>query len=244
MTSLREKLDQVLLKEYEDDCNTPRDYWRISALGQPFDAYHRRLQSPRDEYDPWDKARSVLIPKLGTGIHDLVNDLVQKTDLEIIFLDHKDNAERFQVRDEELNCVGHPDMGVVIDGVGILYDIKTVNSGAFTHMKKDGGGKIKAYHHHLLQIHKYFDCLSKDPRTQGKITEMRLLYISRDDGRREEIPVPFDPGILGEANAEFKYLNECWERQEPPAPPDIKSFQHKYSDYKNQMPESYQTNPS
>lgn len=234
-TSLRQIVDDQLVAIYEEERKHPKDYWRISGVGNPFAQYHDRLGSPRDPYDPYMLALNQLTMAMGTATHELINDLVRQSGAKVIFMDTKDpdSPERFEVR--EGSVVGHPDLAIEIEGKAILYDIKSVNSGAFTRMKKEGGGMIKPYEHHVKQITKYFDLVKK--RFPEYDWEMRLLYISRDDGRREEIPVEFDLGILGRVDAEFKYLDECWEKKTPPPPPPQDSWMAnpKYSCYTGLM---------
>lgn len=220
MPSLREKLDDIICKDYYAEA--PKDYWRVSGLGMPYDQYHRRLGTAIDEIDNYDLARGMMIPMIGTKMHDMIQELTQRADVKILGMEQ-------EVEDKDRNVKGHYDLYVEIDGKKILYDIKTINSKAYSYMKNEGGGIIKPYDHHVKQI------LCYDLLMGQAADEIRLFYISRDDGRREEIPVERSPELVKDILAEFDLLNDCWETKTPPPVPDQDSWAYKYSKYKSQM---------
>jgi len=221
MPSLREQLDGVISKEFYSQL--PKDYWRVSSIGMPFDAYHRRLGTATDPIDDYDLSRSQMLMKMGTLVHELIQEETKKCE-KVKILGMEDT-----VSSDEYNVKGHYDIYVEIDGKKILYDIKTVNSFAYSHMKKEGGGVIKPYDHHVKQL------LAYDYIMGQEADELRLFYVGRNEGRREEIPVERNPEMLAEVLAEWDMLNECWETKTPPNPPEPDTFQYKYSNYKSKM---------
>jgi hypothetical protein len=229
MPNIREKIDQHYAKEYYKRGAEEQDYWRVSSIGMPWDAYHKRANAPLDEEDPYDISRGQMIMDMGTGIHRIIQDIVRQL--------AKDKQVKIvgmeaEVSDDKYNVKGHYDMFLNFDGYEILYDIKTINERAYTRMKTEGGGSIKPYDHHIKQLLAYDWLLGEEA------DELRILYVDRNNGRREEIPVERNPSILEEVFAEWDMLNACWESKTPPPAPDMSTFQYKYSNYKNLIHEA------
>lgn len=243
MNSIREGLDRYYAKQYWDNAMTPQDYWRVSSLEMPWDAYHRRLQSPPDYVgdvvldktkkaivlSEYDISRGAMVMDMGTSLHRIVQDILPHLEgIEIIGVE-------FDVQDEVLGVKGHPDMYIrfIENGRKILYDIKTINERAWDNMKREG---LKAglpglmpYPHHEKQVLMY------DYLEGQQADEIRLFYIDRNNGRREEIPVERDPAKLQESLDQVAFLNECWRTKTPPPVPPIGSWEMTYSNYQHLM---------
>jgi len=208
MSSLREQLDLVIAKNYY--AQEVPDYWRVSSISMPWDAYHKRLGSTPDEIDDYDLAREEMKMKLGELIHLMLHDLTkQAPDVEVL-------GSEEEVWDRERNLCGHYDEKVKIGDKKIRYDYKTVNEKAYSYMKWEGDeNSLTPYPHHVTQLCVY-EHLDPD-----KTDELRLFYIDRNNGRREEIPVEYNQAMVDEGLAEIDMLNKCWESKTPPPPPEL-----------------------
>jgi hypothetical protein len=215
----------------------------------PFDQYHRRLQSTPDDIDPYAYARETMVLEWGTIIHKTIQALVSelakddKYGVEILAIETPDAPEATRVSWPEMEVTGHFDIYIkfLSTGLTVLYDIKTINERAYTRMKAEGGGVIKPYDHHVKQLLCYDFLLGVDPswsasrKALTRPDELRLLYVDRNNCRREEIVVERNEEILAEVKAEFEMLQDCWSRKIAPPPPALDSWQYKYSNYKNQV---------
>jgi len=228
--NIREKIDKLLTEKYYKGLEGVPDYWRVSSIGMAYDAYCRRLKLETDESDTWDIAREQTVMLLGTNIHVSIQNLIKEIpDVEVIGMEE-------EIKNDELNLVGHYDVYLKFkeNNQKIFYDIKTINEKAYTRMAADGERKtgmrvIQPYEHHVKQVLVYDWMLGQEA------DEIRILYMDRNNGRREEVPIERNEVILQEALDEFRMLNECWENKTPPVEPDIDSWAYKYSKYKNQM---------
>lgn len=242
--NLRELIDRYFANEYRK--RTPRGFWRVSKIGMPFDQYHERIGSPKDEADDYTISRHLLVAELGTACHKRFFEIIKEMSDNTESTEDEDRGTVFkypidilmseqEIIDETHNLSGHPDLVLTFTDTNrkVLYDFKTVNEHAWSKMKQDGNGYISAYPHHIKQILIYDYILSN--HYDIVVDEIRLWYWDRNTGRREEVVVQRDPAVMDEVFEEIRMLEECLKTNTPPPAPSKDSWQFKYSNYKNLM---------
>lgn len=207
-TGIRPVIDQYLL----DEAAKKRDYgeyWSASSAGYCMrKLIFERLGVPHSTPDDPRKQR---VFSAGHIFHDWLQELTRDAGLSI--------AQEVELQDEKLMVRGHFDDLVLVDGKLILYDFKTVNSGAFTWAKKNGGTMS---HYHRLQLATYMYMLRNGMYQQqyspaiDELSEARILKISKDDLRMDEQQLIYTPALEKEIYEYWSTLNGYWASRKIP----------------------------
>ena len=176
-------------------CARKRTYKRQGLSGEAFDD------------------RTLRVFEVGHMFHFWLQDLLNK---QRVLLSCEE-----ELKDTELNYLGHYDALVKIDDRLILYDFKTVNSMAFQYYMREG---FPPYHKMQLASYCYFL-----RRQFPELTEMRMLYVSKDDLRVEEVEIPYTQELEDKVLKELEILNKNWEKGELP-PRIVKDYHDIYDD--------------
>lgn len=123
------------------------------------------------------------------------------------------------LKDTKLNFSGHYDALIKIGDHLILYDFKTVNSGAFSYFNRDG---FPEYDKMQLMSYAYF-LRQRFPNLE----ECRMFYISKDDARVEEFSVWYSQKWEDKILKELNTLNKYWALGE--LPPRVTEDYHSIS---------------
>lgn len=222
-TGVRPAIDAHLLAKAAEKRDYG-DYWSASAAGYCMrKQIFQRLGVP--ETGDAD-ARKQRVFSAGHIFHDWIQELTREAGLSI--------AQEVELQDEKLMVRGHFDDLILIKDSLILYDYKTVNSGAFTWQKKNGG---EMSHYHKMQLATYMCMLNKATATTGwdgdlneergglfldfvksnqKLKEARILKISKDDLRMEEQQLLWTPELEKEIVEYWSTLNGYWASRKIP----------------------------
>ena len=103
----------------------------------------------------------------------------------------------------------------MVEGKLILYDVKTVNSRAFTWAKKTGNPMS---HYHRMQLGTYMYMLrhTKPIPLVDKLEEARILKISKDDLRMSEQQLFWTPDLEKEVVGYWRTLQGYWDNKKLP----------------------------
>lgn len=219
-TGVRPYIDEYLKKKSEE-VRDYQGYWSASSAGYCYrKLIFERLKLPQTKDDP----RKTRVFEAGHVFHKWYQDITKDAGISI--------AQELELQDEELMIRGHIDDLVLIEGKLILYDAKTQNSRAFTYMK----GRPMSYYH-KMQLGTYLNMLNKATATSGwfgdldeergglfldfvksdqKLTEARVLKISKDDLRMAEQQLLWDDELKDEIVTYWNDLNSWWNNKEIP----------------------------
>ena len=192
--------------------DNPRDnnFWHGSDMGFcPRKRTYKRQGVKGEEFDD----RTMRVFECGNIFHEWLQKLLNK---EGVLL----SCEEL-LKDTTLNYSGHYDALIKIGDRMILYDFKTVNSMAFTYYLNN---QFPPYHKMQLASYCYFL-----RRQFPELTEMRMLYISKDDLRVEEVEIPYTQELEDKVLKELEILNENWEKEELP-PRIVKDYHDIYDE--------------
>lgn len=193
--------DYLMLKEQEKQKEFEKDrakYWRASGMGQ---CYRKRFYERQGMEGQPLEPRMLRVFEVGNILHGYLQDLL------------KEAGELISAEEEFTNGIvkGHIDAIVKGEKGYIIYDFKTVHSRKFSYLKKE------ADPHYIKQLLTYTMLAKKKYKN---IQESRLLYISKDDLRMQEIPYQLSDFIEKEIKQELADLENYWKcNQLPPAKP-------------------------
>lgn len=183
-------------------------HWFISRLGQcPTGQYLERAGFKPDK--PFDD-RTLRVFNVGNVFEDWIVKLLAKQDKFVLEL-------QVPVEDQVRDISGKADFILTTNEIPIVYELKTVHSGAFWWMFKGGMKYGKHYEpsgpkpQHIIQLWWYLKLLN--------IPMGVLMYISKDDLTIKECPVLLNNiDIEKEAEETLAILNEAWRTKTPPPP--------------------------
>lgn len=207
---------QNLVNEEIRSQSTDREHphWHVSQLWRdPCEQYLERIGEEPDE-KPDDRLLRVF--HVGNVFEEWILGLLKPK------VDKID--QQTDLYNKELDVAGHPDAIVTYGDVTRVYEIKTINSRAFWHLKREGK---TGYDHHKMQLWMYLYMTG--------IEEGHLIYISKDDLCIDEYPVFLENGDIKKKCLDtLDYLNECWKKQIYPKPiEDKEDIRYKYNNYKD-----------
>jgi hypothetical protein len=241
---IQKLLNDIILEEdkkkREETLGKGITSWRSSGLGTCMRGrYLDRLLSGtgiKPEHDP----RTLRVFEIGNQVEDwLMNSLKKQNQYQLY--------QQVELEDSEYNLTGHLDGYLVenptekiVEGGDLaketIVECKSKNSKAFWYMDKKGEG---AQVHHKMQLHTYLYMMNKHggklpdgtviPPRSGKLTEGRILYVSKDDMAMLEYPVYLNDTELEKMwKYELDTLNRCWKDRTAPPAPEKGSWQEKY----------------
>lgn len=188
------------------------NYWSASSAGYCMrKLIFERLGVPAIEKE--DDARKQRVFEAGHIFHEWVQRITKNSGVSIL--------QEYELQDEELMVRGHFDDLVSINDHLILYDIKTQHSNAFSWQK---GRPVS--HFHRMQVGTYLYMLRKLQSESVKpvelddlplVSEARILKISKDDLRMDEVQVLWTPGLEKDVVGYWSTLNGYWNARKIPA---------------------------
>ena len=216
-TGIRPFIDAYMTKVSEEK----RDYgpyWSASSAGY----CHRKLIFERLGVPPVGEPdqRKFRIFESGKVFHSWLQDITKNAGVSI--------AQELELIDDKLMIKGHFDDLVLIDGKLIVYDYKTQNSRAFHWQKKNGG---EMSHYHKYQLATYMYMLRRDATMKNwngeqgeledftdctKVSEARILKLSKDDLSLTEEVLLWTPALEKEVYSFWSTLNGYWNAKKIP----------------------------
>lgn len=201
-------------------------HWYISRLGAcPTGQYLER--SGKDPDQPFDD-RTLRVFNVGNVFEGWIVRLLESQPTLSL-------ETQVPVEDQVRDISGYADFVVTFNQTPIVYEIKTVHSGAFWWMFK-GGMKYGKSHEptgpkrqHMIQLWWYLKLLN--------IPMGVLMYVSKDDLTIKECPVMLnDKELEQEALTTLSILNKAWADKEPPTfvPTEENEWWNKYCSYHKQ----------
>ena len=216
-TGVRPLID-AHLKEKSEQVRDYGDYWSASSAGYCMRLnIFRRLGVPRvpEIQEGWERTTRVF--ESGHIFHQWIQGVTKDAGISAV--------QEAQLQDEDLMVRGHFDDLIKIDDNLILYDYKTAHSKSFDYSK----GRPMSYYH-KLQLGTYLYMLRKKKRlwvgteTNGKmiegvdkVSEARILKISKDDLRMSEDQLIWSDELSREVNAYWVELNAYWNNKKLPS---------------------------
>lgn len=222
-TGIRPAVDAWLLAKSKE-VRSYGEYWSASSAGYCMrKVMFDRLGVP----SVIDDARKQRVFTSGHLFHDWLQGITKESGLSI--------AQELELQDEELMIRGHIDDLVLVedkDFIGvkpapvmptklILYDYKTQNSRAFSYKRP-----MSYYHKMQLGTYMYMLRMSvtkKLPKEIQKafalhtrVSEARILLISKDDLRQKEQQLMWSPELESEVFNYWTGLNTYWKNKKLP----------------------------
>jgi hypothetical protein len=210
-SGIRPVVDDYLLAK-ADEVRDYGPYWSASSAGycmRKLIFERLKLQSTLGK-DP----RRQRVFSAGHIFHGWLQELTRNAGISV--------AQEEELIDNNIMVKGHFDDLVLIDGKLILYDYKTVNSKAFTWAKATGNAMS---HYHRMQLGTYMYMFRKPtvwlPKNdlllmKERMTEGRILKISKDDLRMAEQVLPWTAALEKEVVGYWQTLNGYWQSQTLP----------------------------
>lgn len=216
-TGIRPAIDEYLKKKSEEERNYG-EYWSASSAGYCMRLnIMKRLGVPKvPELE--DNATQTRIFEAGHIFHEWLQRITKDAGLSI--------ASEVELQDEELMIRGHFDDLVYIEPNAdysenrlILYDYKTAHSASFNYKKNQT--EIGHYHKYQLATYMYMlrqrkTLLHKDYDGIEKLSEARILTISKDDLRLHETQLLWSDELEKEVADYWTTLNKWWEAKKMP----------------------------
>jgi hypothetical protein len=200
-TGIRPRIDSYL-KEQEDKKRDYGKFWSASSAGYCMRLnILKRLKVPPVPEIAEDRPRTIRVFEAGHVFHEWVQRITKNAGLSV--------ASEDTLQDEKLMVRGHFDDLIKLDRGYILYDYKTANSMSFN-FKKDEIG-----HCHKMQLGTYLYMINKSDK-YPKVTEGRILTISKDDLRLREQHMTFTPDVEKQVVEYWATLNGYWSKQSLP----------------------------
>ena len=209
-TGIRPLIDEHL-KVKSEQVRSYGDYWSASSAGYCMRLnIMRRLGVPRvpEIQEGWERTTRVF--EAGHIFHDWIQGVTKDAGLSI--------ASEVELQDEDLMVRGHFDDLIKIKDKLILYDYKTAHSKSFEYAK---GRPIS--HYHKMQLGTYMYMLRQrktllHAKYDGveKLTEARILKISKDDLRMSEDVLEWSSELEKEVVGYWRTLNGYWKNKTLP----------------------------
>lgn len=192
---IEEVINSYLIEKRESE-KRDNTKFRISDAGRcRLMRYWKRQGRPfSDEHD----ARVLRIFEVSTMIHKWLQDILQA----------KGILEAVEFRVEDEHRLGHVDAIVRTESGLILYDFKTVNSRKFHYKKENGFDDV----HHAMQAVSYAMMLP------FQVSDVRIVYVSKDDLQIEEVSVLNFEGIFEKTKEDWEILIRAWIENSEPEP--------------------------
>lgn len=184
-------------------------YWGASSAGYCMRLnILKRLDVPPVPEIAEDALRTQRVFEAGHVFHRWYQEITKEAGISI--------AQELELQDEDLMVRGHIDDLVLLDGKLILYDAKTANSQSFNYKKDEIG------YYHKMQLGTYMYMLrmavSKELpkkvyeafRMHTRVTEGRILTISKDDLRMREHQLLWSDELEQEIQNYWIALNAYW----------------------------------
>lgn len=188
------------------------DYWSASSAGYCMrKVLFERLKVPPVPKDEIDVSRQQRVFAVGHLFHEFYQKLTKDLGLSV--------AQELELQDEDIMVRGHFDDLVLINDQLILYDYKTVNSQQFKY-KKD-----RMSYYHRLQLGTYMYMIRNAEtkslgkkfyeayRLNGNLKEARIMTISKDDHRQDELALIWNDMLENDVINYWKELNAHWEKK-------------------------------
>lgn len=201
-TGIRPLIDQYIQTKREA-VRDYGEYWSASSAGYcQRKVIFERLKVPYTSED----ARKQRLFSAGETFHQWIQGLTKASGLSI--------GQEVELQDDGLMVRGHIDDLIVINGKQILYDYKSANSRSFTYAKDR-----PISHYHKMQLGTYMYMLRQREKFHGvaKLTEARVMSISKDDLRLAEKQLIWSPVLEKEVVGYWRTLNGYWKRVKIPA---------------------------
>lgn len=211
-TGVRPAIDEYLKKKSEEVRNYG-EYWSASSAGYCMRLnIMKRLGVPKvPELE--DNATQTRIFEAGHIFHEWLQRITKDAGLSI--------ASEVELQDEKLMIRGHFDDLILQDGKLLLYDYKTAHSASFKFKKRQT--EIGQYHKMQLGTYMY---MWRNPDVwlpkndwllmKDKLTEARILSISKDDLRMDEKQLIWTPALQKEVYEYWATLNGYWKAKKIP----------------------------
>ena len=217
-TGIRPAID-AYLKEQSEKQRDYGDYWSASSAGYCMRLnIMRRLGVPKvPELE--DNATQTRIFEAGHIFHEWLQRITKDAGLSI--------ASEVELQDEDLMIRGHFDDLILQDEKLILYDYKTAHSASFNYKKR----QTEIGHYHKMQLGTYIYMLRHDETMKHwngvesqlenfvdctKVSEARILSISKDDLRMHETQLLWTPQLEKEIVGYWRTLNGYWKNKKMP----------------------------
>lgn len=216
-TGVRPIVDAFLLEESKK----LRDYgnfWSASSAGYCMrKTMFERLGVPHIENE--NAARKQRVFSAGHAFHSWIQDLTEQAGVSI--------AQEIELKDEDLMVIGHFDDLVVIEGVPILYDYKTVNSRSFmwARKQKKESGTTTMSRYHRMQLGTYLYILRKLQKESvvpawldnlPELVESRICKIEKDTLMMDEQQLMWNPELEKDVVGYWRTLNGYWKAKKLP----------------------------
>lgn len=202
-------------KEIRDNTN-----FRASDMGT---CYLKRYWARQGKIGLGISDRMLRVFAVGNKFHDFIQEITKAEKLSIFsegLLELRDAAGKVLLS-------GHPD-DVLKTPTGklVFYDYKTVHSKKFHYLV--GGERDK---HYEKQVLAYYLMLKQTKSGLQDVSDLRLLYISKDDLCVKEIAVNTHHLDIKAVEKEITEINEYWDKQEEPKPIPVSDWDCDYCDY-------------
>lgn len=171
------------------------NYWSASSAGYCMrkTIFERLGVPPVQEEDP----RKQRVYSAGHIFHDWLQSITKEAGVSI--------AQELELQDEDFKIRGHIDDLVLLDDELILYDYKTAHSKWFEYAKNQ---PMSRYHRHQLGTYLY---MIRNSKTDfSKVTEARILKVSKDDLRLYEQELLWSPELEKDIKDYWDGLNVAW----------------------------------
>lgn len=202
-------------KEIRDNTN-----FRASDMGT---CYLKRYWARQGKIGLGISDRMLRVFAVGNKFHDFIQEITKAEKLSVFseeLLELKDDAGKVLLS-------GHPDDVLKTpSGKLVFYDYKTVHSKKFHYLI--GGERDK---HYEKQVLAYYLMLRQTDTPLQNLSDLRLLYISKDDLCVKEISVSTHHLDVKAVEKEIDEINGYWSRKEEPKPIPVSDWDCDYCDY-------------
>lgn len=197
-------LEQAKVRDYGD-------FWSASSAGYCMRLnILKRLKLPPVDEIAEDRARTIRVFEAGHIFHEWVQRITKANKISIASEDTLEDLD-LMVRghfDDLIQVEQNLDNKVEQNFVQnfVLYDYKTANSQSFNYKRPEIG------HYHKMQLGTYLYMLNKSGQ-YPKVSEGRILTISKDDLRMREQQLIYTPAVEKEIVGYWRTLNGYWSKQ-------------------------------
>ena len=194
MSYIRDLIDRHIAEHRGEWEPSPK--FRVSDAGRChlMRYWKRQGKEPTDLPDE----RALRVFEVGHMVHRWIQDILEEKG--VLF------GKEILVEDE--HRIGHVDAVVMLDGGPVLFEFKTVHSRKFHYQRRLG---------FMEDTHYFFQAATYAMMIPVKITETRIVYVSKDDLHIEEVTVPM-PEMRIRAAEDWGKLIEAWEEGREPEP--------------------------
>jgi hypothetical protein len=195
-SGVRQIVDDYLI-EKSKEVRDYGDYWSASSAGYCMrKVIFDRMRVTQVKEDP----RKQRVFTVGHIFHSWFQELTEKAGVSV--------SQEGELINDKIMVKGHYDDIIETDNGLILYDYKTQNSRAFSYKRPEMS------RFHKMQLGTYLYMLKE---TSFKVTEARILKISKDDLRMNEEVLMYTPDLEKEVFEYWSTLNGYWKNKKLPA---------------------------